>query len=138
MPNNSKIILSNSTFDGSTTTVAGEKFQADGYYGRADGFHTVQVSLNNFSGSVSVQGTLAVNPTESDWFNIVLTASSSVAGTVDTTGAISSGGTIALSTIDYTSSTINSTYNFSGNYVWVRAVISSWTGGSINSIMMNY
>jgi hypothetical protein len=138
MPNNSKVIISNSTFDGSTLTLTGDKFQADGYYGRADGFHTVQINLNNFSGEVKIQGTLAIDPSDSDWFDVVLSSNTNVSGTVDTTGAISVGSTVSISSVTYAASTLNANYNFTGNYVWVRAVIENWSGGTINSIMMNY
>ena len=29
-------------------------------------------------------------------------------------------------------------YNFVGNYTWIRAYISRWVGGTINSIKMNH
>ena len=45
---NSETILSANTHpgDSTVTTVTGEKFKGDGYYGRSDGFHTVQYSLS--------------------------------------------------------------------------------------------
>lgn len=140
MPNNSKTIVPTQTHpdDSTVQTHTGDKFQADGFYGRADGFHTVQLNLNNFSGDISVQGTLAIDPTEEDWFNVVLETNTAVSGTVDTTGAISVGSSISLSSISYSTATANTNYNFTGNYVWVRAAVTNWTTGTIDSIMMNY
>ena len=72
MPSNTVTILSQTTHPGDSTvqTVTGDKFQGDGYYGRSDGFHTVQYDLNDFIGDLKMQGTLAVTPTSDDWFDI--------------------------------------------------------------------
>jgi len=29
-------------------------------------------------------------------------------------------------------------YNFTGNFVWVRCLITSWTDGSVNSVKLNH
>ena len=34
----------------------------DGYYGRADGVHTVQATYTDFVGTITIQGTLATTP----------------------------------------------------------------------------
>jgi|TARA_R110000803_G_scaffold33130_1_gene72663 hypothetical protein len=121
MPNNSENILSSNTHTGDSTvqTVTGASFKGDGYYGRSDGFHTVQYDVTGLLGTVSVQGTLATTPTEDDWFII-----SSTNHTVSTD-----------TSTDRTGSFI---YNFTGNYVWVRAYISNWTDGAVNSIKLNH
>jgi hypothetical protein len=132
----SEIILSNQTHpDGSTAELlSGEKFKGDGYYGRSDGIHTVQWNLSNFIGTVSVQGSLAVDPQETDWFTVRLGNSNEFV--IDTTGKVS---TILLNAIEYTESTSGAfVYNFVGNYVWVRARIENWTAGSINSIILSH
>lgn len=43
---------------------------AAGYYGVTSGRHTIAITLNNFVGRISVQASLANNPTENDWFDI--------------------------------------------------------------------
>jgi len=113
MPANSETILTESTYDGSTTTITGEKYKGDGYYGRSDGVHTVQWTLTDFIGTVNIQATLAINPTESDWF------------TVSTN----------TYTVAESSSNIQS---FTGNYVWVRATVNSWSDGTIEKIQLNH
>ena len=102
--------------DSTVTTVTGEKFRGDGYYGRSDGFHTVQYDINEFIGTVAMQATLAINPAEADWFT-VYTQAYPVANDVGTTTSIIT--------------------NFTGNYVWVRAVI-TYTDGTVNSIKLNH
>jgi hypothetical protein len=137
MSSNSEIILSNQVHPGDSTTetVTGDKYKGDGYYGRSDGLHTVQVNLNGFIGQVEIQGTLAVDPTDEDWFTVSL--GGTVTSTVDTTGLISSASTAV--TINYSQNeTSVKTYNFTGNYVWLRAKVSNWTDGTINSIALNH
>ena len=137
MPANSENILTNQTHPGDSTTetITGEKYKGDGYYGRSDGFHTIQVNLTGFIGRIEMQGTLAVDPTDNDWFSISLGGSSTAS--VDTTGLVTSSTTVV--TINYTENeTSVKTYNFTGNYVWLRAKVSDWTDGTVNSITLNH
>lgn len=50
----------------------GPATRADGYYGFADGLHTVAFYLKNFRGRLFLEGTLSDDPKETDWFPIVL------------------------------------------------------------------
>lgn len=52
----------------------GEQIRADAFYGNTDGLHTVSVKLDNFVGRLFIEGTLASEPTESDWFPFYLTS----------------------------------------------------------------
>ena len=113
MAANSEIILSSNTHPGDSTieTITGEKFKGDGYYGRSDGFHSVQYTYSGLTGTISIQGTLAVDPTVDDWFEVH-----------------------TYTAAQETSSKIAS---FTGNYVWVRAVV-TYTDGTIDSITLNH
>ena len=133
----SETILSAQTHPGDSTneTITGEKYKGDGYYGRSDGFHTIQINLTGFIGRIEMQGTLAVEPAEDDWFSISL--GGSITASVDTTGLVTSSTTVV--TINYTENeTSVKTYNFTGNYVWLRAKVSDWTDGTVNSITLNH
>lgn len=135
MAANSEIILSSNTHPGDSTvvTVTGENFKGDGYYGRSDGFHTVQIDLNGFIGRVEIQGTLAVDPADDDWFTVELGTGTM---SVDTTGALTEQN---ITFVEYSEVTTNTkSYNFTGNYVWVRAKVSNWTDGTVNSIKLNH
>ena len=101
-----------------------DKAKGDGYYSQTDGVHTVVYSLINrgdstddFYGSCKMQGSLATTPTETDWFDIASTS--------------------------YTSdqSTVTASFNFTGNFVWVRAKVTcsnvSGNGAMIRSILLN-
>lgn len=118
---NSEIILSNSVHQGDslTETVTGDKFKGDGFYNRSDGLHTVQYAVDGFVGSIIMQATLAVNPTDSDWFSLSNTEHVST----------------AIDTINSDGSFIK---NFTGNYVWVRAHVYNWTNGAVKSILFNH
>jgi hypothetical protein len=101
-----------------------EKYQGDGYYSQIDGVHTVAyhvsagsaTAANNFDGSIKMQGSLATTPTEDDWFDIANTTF-----TADTSTAVAA-------------------YNFTGNFVWVRAKCFSWTtaSSSVTKILYNH
>ena len=53
-----------------------ETVKGDSYYGYTDGFHTIQVTYNQYVGRLRIQGTLSLSPTSSDWFDIVPTTTS--------------------------------------------------------------
>jgi len=140
MPSNSETILSNQNHpgDSSSQSVTGEKFRGDGYYGRSDGLHTVQFNLTNFTGTIKIEATLDTTPEDTDYFDVELSTNSTVSGTVDTTGAVSSGSTVTLSSVSFDSASENFNYNFTGNFVWVRAIVSDWTAGNVDSILLNH
>ncbi len=89
--------------------------KGDGYYGYTDGLHTSAYHLNALIGTVKMQGTLASIPTASDWFDID-----------DTTA------TYAVA------ETSNKGYNFTGNFVYIRAALTGVTAGSITKILYNF
>ena len=123
-------IVTTETADGSSTTTLDhtgfvtDKTKGDGYYSQPDGVHTVvyQVlnrgdSTDDFNGTIKMQGSLATTPTEDDFFDIA-----------DTTFTSDQSTTIA-------------TFNFTGNFVWVRAKVettnASGNGAMVTSILFN-
>lgn len=52
--------------------MTGEPVRSVGWYGIPDGLHTLAIYLDNFIGRITIEGTLASNPTECDWFPIKL------------------------------------------------------------------
>jgi hypothetical protein len=48
----------------------GPATRADGYYGFADGMHTVAFYLKNFKGNLILEASLSDAPRESDWFPV--------------------------------------------------------------------
>jgi len=113
-------ITTTETSDGSTTTTldhtgfVSDKAKGDGYYSQPDGVHTVAYQVNaTMTGSIKMQGSLATTPTEDDWFDV------------------------SGSTFTADQSTLISTANFTGNFVWVRAKATSVTAGTISSVLIN-
>ena len=113
-------IVTTETSDGSTTTTldhtgfVSDKAKGDGYYSQPDGVHTVAYQVNStMAGSIKMQGSLATTPTEDDWFDV------------------------SGSTFTADQSTLISTANFTGNFVWVRAKATSVTAGTISSVLIN-
>lgn len=107
----SKILLSNTNDNAS---VVGEPVQADGWYGFSDGLHTVSIHTNNFTGRVRIQASLAMSPTETDWFDIWLTDEASYmefpVNPNYPTGHLSG-------------DTSNIAMTFKANVLWVRAIL---------------
>tara|TARA_B100001057_G_C22847573_1_gene949675 strand:- start:1260 stop:1655 length:396 start_codon:yes stop_codon:yes gene_type:complete len=124
-------ILSTSVFSGSTTLTS-EKVKGDAYFGQSDGLHTIMVNLNGFIGSVKIQGSLETTPGDNDWFDIELGTDDFV---VDTSGLVTK--QAAESLVYNVVETSMKSYNAVGNFVWLRANISSWQSGTISSIEMN-
>lgn len=107
-----------------TTLFKSIKEKAKGYYNSSDGPHTVSYTVTaNFLGTLTTQATLATEPVETDWFNVV-----------DSSFNFDNLVNPALTT------TTNYT-NFIGNFVWVRAVVhrsSEPTNGSVLFINYNH
>jgi hypothetical protein len=95
-----------------------DKVKGAGFYGQTDALHTVQYSTTNgFVGIMLIQATLELNPTEDDWFAVGNTAvGNGLTPVADQTLLV----------------------NFPGNFVWVRAVILSFTAGNINRVLYNH
>jgi hypothetical protein len=114
--------------------IVSERIKGDGYFGNSDGLHTVFWSVAGFIGTIEMQGTLASEPTESDWSTIVLTQPGNKFY-IDTTGLVTTAG---IDSTRYTIETDTSkSYNFTGNFVWIRARISEFTQGVMNGISVN-
>ena len=97
---NTQILLTNKP----ELTYTSDKVKGDGYYGYADGLHTMSFHFKNFKGRIFVQATLVAEPTEDDWFPIQLDTNTNY--------------------YEYntqTSGTVGTT--FQGNFVWIRAKI---------------
>lgn len=124
-------LLSTNTFSNSAT-LQSEKAKGDAYFGTSDGLHTIMIDLNDFIGTIKIQGSLADTPTDNDWFDADL---SNDEFTVDTTGKVTD---VVVDELAYTlAETSKKSYNTIGNFVWLRADISNWTAGTITRIELN-
>ena len=134
------VLLSTTTFgtsagnyDGSSASFSSDKVKGDSYYGFSDGLHTVSWRVTDFVGVIKLQGSLVKDPTDSDFVDINLrSADGSLTLTAD--GLISE---IENTRQTYTSATTeNRVYNLRGNFVWIRANVSSFTAGTINTLLL--
>ena len=97
--------------------------KGDGYFGSSDGLHTVTYTVTpNFEGTLTVQASLITDPIESDWFVVKDTD-------------------IEYSTPIVPATTTTNYVNFTGNFVWIRAIVhrsSNLTNGSVMFINYNH
>jgi len=125
-------VLSINTHSSGTQTLQSDKVKGDAYFGQNDGLHTVMVDLNDFIGTIKIQGSLETTPTATDWFDAEL---SDGEYTIDTTGKVTE---IIVNNLTYAvAETSIKAYNTTGNFVWLRADVSNWTGGTITRIELN-
>ena len=99
------ILVENESIESSdlSTFVFSEKQQGSGYNKKTGGLHTAQFELDQFKGSIKLQGTLDLYPGDLSWSDISYTSGSD------------------LTALDSTALTTNETRNFLGNWVWIRA-----------------
>ena len=99
-------------YDGSSLSFTSDKHKGDGYYGYADGVHTVAVFPTNLEATIQMQATLATDPAETDWFDV----SNAVLGD------------------DSTAQSTATTFTFTGNFVWIRAKVTNFEAGTITKV----
>lgn len=104
--------------DSSVKTYYSENLKGDGYYGRSDGFHSVQYNLTGVIGNIAIQATLATIPTEEDWFTVTTSLHQASESNNNRSGSF--------------------IYNFTGNYVWLRVSVTDYTDGSVRSVVLNH
>jgi len=92
--------------------INGEKQQAASYYFGNKDLQTLTWTLIAFTGLVSVQATLAEDPTEDDWFTAY--------------------------TIPGNNTTQTSYHNLQGNFVWLRVKVSGFQQGVVQFIKVSY
>ena len=110
---------------GINLNLVGDPQPGDSYYGYTDGIHTIAIYGEALSGRVRIQGTLSANPTEEDWFNILLNG---------------------IPYKDYTSFTGVEGFTFTANLVFLRAILDRdalgitdiSNAGYIEKIYLNY
>ena len=99
------------------TSITSANVPADSYYGFTDGLHTVALKVNGFTGSFALEATLATTPGADDWFRVRLNGSN------------------AVSFITFTGT---QAYTFTGNYVYIKALVFNASAGSVESILLNH
>lgn len=80
-----------------------EKVKGDGYYGFADGLHTMSFHVVNFTGRVHLEATIVENPAETDWFPIELNNLTAY--------------------LQFTAESVTKGTSFEGNFVYLRVKV---------------
>lgn len=94
----------------------GSKQKGAGYNKHNNGIHTAVYQFDNFVGTVKIQGTLELYPTETDWVDIADTI---------------------ITVEDSTALTTFESRTFTGQFVYIRAAYQV-EQGTINEIRYNY
>lgn len=91
--------------------------KGDSFYGYSDGYHTFQVTYQQFVGRFRIQATLSLEPGDNDWFDIV--ADTSTYGSVtDQAVAYNPLGYIQFNANDPAQG--SQAYTVQGNFTYVR------------------
>jgi len=130
------------TLLGSTTTqinVVGIQQKGAGYSNTIGCNHTVSLSVVNFIGRIYIQGSLASQPGPLDWFNIPL---------INDVPFVQFPLNPNAPTGQNNGDTTVQAYSFSGNYIWLRAVVDRtylippptdpYLVGAVRQILLNY
>ena len=118
MSTENRILLSNITSEATDSEFSySEKHPGAGYHKNFDVLHTAVYSVDAFVGVIKLQATLALNPRDSEWFDIEGTA----IGLDDDSSAWTN--TISI--------------NFTGNFVWIRAAY-NLQNGTITLVRYNH
>ena len=147
------VTLLGTTYD--QINVIGQKVPGAGYNNTVGNNHTVSISLDNFIGRIYIQGSLATDPkTDGDWFNIPIgNGTAYVQFPLD--AALPTGYNPALNqwpANQYPNTQQGDTgicaYSFSGNYIWLRAVVDRtylvppptdpYFVGAVSQILLNF
>ena len=95
----SNIVLTNKN----ELTYTSDAVKGDGYYGFADGLHTMSFHVSNFTGRIHLEATIVEQPTENDWFPIDLDNLTPY--------------------LQFTAETVTKGSSFEGNFVYLRVKV---------------
>jgi hypothetical protein len=99
---------------------SGDRQKGVGYYKRTSSSQTVRFRTDDFAGTITIQASLDTDPTQdSEWFDVYTFP-----------GDSSQDGSTAISS-DFSTS-------LTGNFVWLRATVSAFAGGTITGVTLTY
>ena len=109
--------------NGAPYTVSGNSQPAAAYYLGNQDLQTVNLSLTNCTGNIVIQASLNSNVSSAEWFDVYKLEANANA-TANTAPKIASNA---------------STYtNIEGNFVYLRAKIENFAGGTVNFVKLSY
>jgi hypothetical protein len=109
--------------NGAPYTVTGNNQPAAAYYLGNKDLQTVNISLTNCTGNITIEASLATTPGSNDWFKVYELEANANA-------AANSAPEIASNAAMYT--------NVNGNFVYLRAKVVDFQGGIVNFVKLSY
>lgn len=109
--------------NGAPYTVTGNSNPAAAYYLGNQDLQTVNIKCSGMTGNIVLQASLATEPTSNDWFNVYTLEANANA-------AANSAPQIASNASVYT--------NITGNFVFMRAKIEDFHGGTLQFVKLTY
>ena len=105
-------------YDGSSEDFIGTPQKAANYYRGRGGVQTIQWRFIGVQGDVTIQATLDADPATTQWADVISYGDASTA--------------------DSTTITDIHTEGVLGNFTWLRAVVTNFTDGTIESVTATY
>ena len=109
--------------NGAPYTVEGNSQTAASYYLSNQDLQTVNLSLTNCTGNIIIEATLATNPQETDWFSVY---------------ELDANANAASNTAPQIASNASTYTNIEGTFVYMRAVVEDFQGGTVNYVKLSY
>jgi hypothetical protein len=102
---------------------------------RAAGHHSIQIETSNFTGNVTIEGTLSKDPKVGPWVSIPLEDGMN-GQTVDRLVFVNQKAIVG--TPNFVSNNTNHFYSITGQYAWLRANVTNISDGILQSITLAY
>jgi hypothetical protein len=109
--------------NGAPYTVTGNTTPAAAFYLGNQDLQTVNINLSNCTGNIVLEASLATTPTVNDWFKVYTLEANANA-------ASNSAPQIASNASVYT--------NVQGNFVYMRAKVEDFQGGTVQFVKLTY
>ena len=109
--------------NGAPYTVTGNSQPAAAYYLGNRDLQTVNYKLSNVTGNIVIEASLATTPTSTDWFQVFNLEANANASS-------NTAPQIASNTASYT--------NVEGNFVYLRAKVEDFVGGTVEYVKLSY
>jgi hypothetical protein len=109
--------------NGAPYTVTGNSQPAAAYYLGNRDLQTVNTKLSNCTGNIVIEASLATTPTSSDWFKVYELVANANA-TSNSAPQLASNASV------YT--------NIQGNFVYMRAKVVDFRGGTVEHVKLSY
>ena len=109
--------------NGAPYTVTGNSQPAAAYYLGNRDLQTINYKLSNVTGNIVIEASLATTPASTDWFQVFNLEANANASS-------NTAPQIASNTASYT--------NIEGNFVYLRAKVEDFVGGTVEYVKLGY